>query len=324
MSKKVLLSGIKPTGNLHVANYFGAMKQFVDLQDEYDTYISIVNYHAMTTVHNGELLKKLTFEAVVDHLAIGLDPEKATLFVQSDIEGLTELTWIFNTLITVPYLERAHAYKDKIAKGIEPSVALFDYPVLMASDILAMNPDVIPVGEDQRQHIEIAREIARKFNNQYGEIFGEPKEMIMENVAVVPGIDGEKMSKSYGNTIPLFATDEEIRSQVAKIVTDSTPVGEAVDVEKDNVFALHKLFSADILDELKNRYEKGDIGHKESKDILAENIIKFVTPFRNKREELMNNPDYVHEVLEKGAEKANKKVKEVLEKVREVTGIKYK
>ena len=247
-SKKILLSGIQPSGVLHIGNYFGAMKQFVLLEEEFDTYISIVNYHALTSNTPQSLLIESTKNAILDHLAIGLNPE--SIFLQSDIPEVTELAWIFNNLITVPYLSRAVAYKEKVDKGLEATVGLFDYPVLMAADILIMDADVVPVGQDQKQHVEIARDIAEKFNNRYGELFTLPKPRILKEVAVVPGIDGQKMSKSYGNTIPLFAEDDEIERLVMRIVTDSKGEKEEKDPDKDTVFALHALFSADEIDEI--------------------------------------------------------------------------
>ena len=270
--KKIALSGVKPTGRPHLGNYFGAMKQFVDMQDEYDVHIFIAEYHAMTTMQNAEALKSSIEELILDYLAIGLDPEKVTLYRQSDIPELTELTWIFNCLVTVPWLERAHAFKDRTAKGIEASVGLFDYPILMASDILLPEADMVPVGRDQIQHIEMTREIARKFNNSYGETFKEPKEYVIDTVAIVPGTDGEKMSKSYGNTIPLFGSDKEIKKAIMGIVTDSKTPEEAKNPEACNIFALHKLITPEPqLSEIRRGYEEGGLGYGESKKILLEN-----------------------------------------------------
>ncbi|MEX2405203.1 MAG: tryptophan--tRNA ligase, partial [Candidatus Paceibacterota bacterium] len=302
---KTLLSGIQPTGRPHIGNYFGAMKQFVDLAEKYDSYIFIAEYHALTTIHDREQLRTNIFDLIADYLAIGLDPEEITLYRQSAVPEVTELTWIFNTLITVPFLERAHAYKDKVAKGIEPTMGLFNYPVLMAADILLVDADVVPVGEDQRQHVEIAREIARKFNHQFGETFKEPQELIQDTVAVVPGIDGQKMSKSYNNDIPLFASDEELEKAVMSIVTDSAAVEEEKDPEKDNVFALHKLFTSEgELEKVREGYEKGGLSYGESKKILLGNMKEFITPLRARREEIISDRDYVLGVLEEGGKKA--------------------
>src|SRR3989344_3313405 len=318
-NKKTLLSGIQPSGTLHIGNYFGAMKQFVDLQNEYDTYISVVNYHAMTSVQDKDTLQRNTENVVLDHLAIGLRPE--TLFLQSSIPEVTELAWIFNTLITMPYLSRAVAYKEKVDKGLEATVGLFDYPVLMAADILIMDADIVPVGQDQKQHVEIARDIAEKFNTRYGETFILPKEHIMEQVAVVPGIDGQKMSKSYGNTIPLFANDEEIKTLVMKIVTDSKGTGDPKDPNKDVVFALHRLFSENELKGLEERYRNGTIGYKESKELLIKNMQAFIAPLRARREELVAEGKSISEHLALGIARAQKKAREKMEIVREKVGL---
>ena len=311
--KKILLSGIQPSGRLHIGNYFGAMKQFVELQDTYDTNISIVNYHALTTVGDANKLKEDTIGAVIDHLAVGLDPKKVTLFLQSDIPQLTELAWIFNTLITVPYLSRAVAYKDKVAQGIEASVGLFYYPVLMAADILLPQADIVPVGADQKQHVEIARDIASKFNQKYGDTFVLPEALIQEAVAVVPGIDGRKMSKSYNNTIPLFASKDEIVKQVMTIVTDSS--GE----RPENVYAIHKLFKEES--ELEKLYEENTGNYKILKEALIEDIDVYIIPFRNKREELEKNRDAIIEILKKGGEKIRNEAEEKMKEIRKRIGI---
>ena len=317
MAKKRLLSGIRASGTLHVGNYLGALKQFVDLQDEYEAFVFVANYHSLTTLKDPKVLKENTINVVKDYLAVGLDPDKVVLYTQTDILEVTELAWIFSTLTTMPYLMRAHAYKDAEAKNKEINVGAFNYPMLMAADILIVDADVVPVGKDQQQHVEITRDTAQKFNNAYGETFKLPKGLIPEEVAVVPGIDGNKMAKSEGNIIPLFGSDDEIRGQVAKIVTDSKGVDDPKDPKNDNVFALHKLFSKDQLPEIEKRYRDGEMGHKESKDILAENIIKMVTPMREKRESITDED--VMEVLKKGAEKvrpiAEAKLKDVREKV---------
>ena len=256
--KQILLSGVKPTGRPHIGNYFGAMRQFVELQNEYESFIFIPDYHGLNTVQNAKEMSDNILGVAMDFLAIGLDPKKVTLFKQSDITEHTELAWIFNTITTMPYLMRAHAYKDAEAKNKEISVGTFDYPVLMAADILMYDTDIVPVGQDQKQHVEIARDIAQKFNSTFGETFKLPKELIMESVKVVPGIDGRKMSKSYHNTIPLFATDEEIKKAVMSIPTDSRGVDEPKDIENDKVLALHKLFTVgDELNNVNEKYLKG-------------------------------------------------------------------
>ena len=323
--KKILLSGIKPTGIVHIGNYFGAMKQFVDLQDDYESYICVVNYHAMTTVQDAETLRKQTIDVALDHLAIGLDPKKVNLFVQSDVPEVAELAWIFNCITTMPYLMRAHAYKDMVAKNKEPNVGLFDYPMLMAADILIQDADVVPVGADQKQHVEYARDTAEKFNRVFKkEIFKLPEPLIQSNVATVVGTDGRKMSKSYGNVISLFSSDDEIKKAVMSIPTDSKTVEEAKDPEECKVFALHKLFAGDKLPEIEKKYQEGGMGYKESKDILIENVISFIKPLREKREELAKDPDYVLNVLKEGGNNARARAKEKMNAVRACTGINYK
>ncbi len=313
MTKKTLLSGIQPTGAPHIGNYFGMMKQVIDLQDDYETYGMIVNYHALTTVSDAKTLLENTHEVILDFLGAGLDPEKVILFKQSDVPEHAELTWIFNCLVTMPWLSRAHAFKDKTDKGIEASVGLFDYPILMSADILLYDTEVVPVGEDQRQHVEMAREIARKFNANYGEIFKEPTEMIKSEVAIVPGIDGQKMSKSYKNTIPLFGTDEEITKAVMSIVTDS-----GSDVPT-NVYAIHKLFKTES--ELAPIYEEHKGKYKALKDALLSDILAFVTPMRERRAYYESQPELVAEILRKGGEKAKAKAEAKMKVVRSTVGL---
>jgi len=319
--EKTLLSGVKPTGRPHVGNYFGAMKQFVELQESYKAYVMIADLHALTSVNDAKILKQDTLDLAIDYLAIGLDPEKVILFKQSDVPEHAELTWIFNCLTTMPYLARAHAFKDAEAKNKEVNVGLFDYPLLMAADILLYSPDAVPVGQDQKQHVEIARDTAEKFNRIFGETFKMPEPLILEDVKTVPGLDGQKMSKSYGNTIPLFAEPEEIKKLVMSIVTDSKGVEEAKNPEEDNVFALHKLFSEKDLPELRRRYEEGGIGYKESKEILAENIINYLAPLRERRKAIAADPDQVIQILKAGAEKAGAVAKIKMKEVREKVGI---
>jgi tryptophanyl-tRNA synthetase len=284
--KKRMLSGIKPTGAPHLGNYFGAMKQFVDLQNQdYEVFAFIANYHAFIGVHNAQDLSRYTIDTVKDFIGIGLDPDKICLFLQSDIQVHTELNWIFNCLVTMPYMERCHAYKDSLANGKEATVGLFDYPVLMAADILLYSPDVVPVGQDQKQHIEYARDIAGKFNNTFGEIFKMPADYILENVGVVPGIDGRKMSKSYKNHIPLFATDEEIVKLCMSIVTDAANVGDKKDPETNNIFNIYKLVAnKEDVQNFRAKLENGGVGYGDLKKELAQKIIEFVKPMREKGE----------------------------------------
>lgn len=320
-AKKILLSGVQPSGILHIGNYFGALKQFVDLQDTYAANIFVANYHALTTVQDKELLERYTLDTVIDYLAIGLDPAKTTLFLQSDVPEVTELTWIFNTLVTVPYLQRAHSYKDKTAKGIEASVGLFDYPILMAADILLPDADVVPVGQDQKQHVEYARDIAEKFNNVYGQTFKIPEPIILQNVAVVLGTDGQKMSKSYNNTIPLFATRDEIQKAVMSIPTDSQPIDAQKDPEKDLVYQFHKLFAGEKLAEIERGYREGGLGYAHSKKMLIDEIDAFITPLREKRAEIAADEKWIKDILREGGKKARAHAQEKMFEVRQKIGL---
>jgi tryptophanyl-tRNA synthetase len=320
-NKKILLSGIKPTGRPHIGNYFGAMKQFVEMQDDYKAYVFIADYHALTTLQDATQMSRGILDLAIDYLAVGLDPKKVTLFKQSDVPEHTELGWIFNCITTVPYLSRAHAYKDATAKGQEVSVGTFDYPMLMAADILLYDTDVVPVGRDQKQHVEYARDTAEKFNRLFGETFKLPEPLILAEVETVPGNDGRKMSKSYGNHLPLFSTDEEIKKFVMSIKTDSKGVEEPKNPDEDLVFALHKLVSSDQLPELRKRYEEGGIGYKESKDILVENLIKLIAPLRAKREAIADNYEQVLQILKNGANEAHEVTKLKMAEIRKKVGV---
>lgn len=322
MTKKILLSGIKPTGRPHIGNYFGMMKQMVDLQDEYSSFPFIPDYHALTSVQSAEDMKNDTIGVVMDLLAIGLDPEKVNLFKQSDVPQVTELAWIFNCITTMPYLMRAHAFKDSEAKNKDINVGVFDYPILMAADILIQDTDVVPVGKDQQQHVEMARDIAEKFNRIFGETFKLPESKLVAGVEVVLGTDGQKMSKSYGNTIGLFAEDEEIQKAVMSIPTDSKGVEESKDPEECNIFSLHNLFAnEDELGEIRKRYVEGGMGYKESKDILVKNIQDFIRPLREKRIEIAKDPEKVLEILKKGGEVAQQRAEEKMVDVRKKIGL---
>ncbi len=314
MAKKILLSGIQPTAKPHIGNYFGAMRQFVDLQSEYESYVFIADLHALTTVKDKKQLEENTLGVILDYMAIGLDPKNVTLYKQSDVPQVTELAWIFNCLTTVPYLERAHAYKDAIANGKESSVGLFTYPLLMAADILIQDADVVPVGQDQKQHVEIARDTAEKFNNAFGDVFKLPLPMIPAEVAVVPGTDGRKMSKSYGNTIPLFATDEEIEKAVMSIVTDS-----GSDIPT-NVYAIHSLLRDKT--ELDSLYAEHKGQYKKLKELLIEDLKVFIKPMRDRRQALEEDKEAVLEVLKAGGKVARERAEQKMEKVRELVGLK--
>jgi tryptophanyl-tRNA synthetase len=323
--EKIVLSGIKPTGQPHIGNYFGAMKQFVDLQEKYDeSLFFIADYHALNTLHNADEMRQNIFEVALDYLAIGLDPKKVTIFKQSDIPQHAELAVIFNAITTMPYLMRAHAFKDAQARNKEISVGTFDYPMLMAADILIYNTDAVPVGQDQKQHLEIARDTAEKFNHTFGDEFKLPKPIILESVAVVPGIDGQKMSKSYNNTIPLFAEDDEIKKAVMSIVTDSKSPEEAKNPEEDNIFALHKLFSTDQLEDIEKRYKEGGMGYKESKEILVENVKKFIAPLRERRKELEKDRDSIIKMLKENGKNMRERAEKKMQSVREKVGVSLK
>ena len=327
-SKKILLSGVKPTGTVHIGNYFGAMKQFVDLQNEYESYVFIADYHAMTTVQDKAKMSQGIIDVALDYLAIGLDPKKVVLFKQSDVPQVHELNWIFNCITTMPYLMRAHAYKDAEAKNKEINVGIFDYPLLMAADILLQDADVVPVGQDQKQHVEYARDTAQKFNNTFCEgksdsgIFKLPEPLILKAVDVVPGTDGRKMSKSYGNVIPLFATFDEIKKAVMNIPTDSKGVAEPKDIETNHIYNIHKL----LLNEaertvLTAKYTNGGMGYKEAKDSLIEALEAFIKPMRERRAMLANDLDTVFDILKEGGRRAALRAEKKMEKVREAVGV---
>ena len=320
--KKRLLSGIQPSGTIHLGNYFGAIKQFVDLQNDYDSFVFIADLHAITTIQNKAELSKNIIDVALDYLACGLDPKKVCLFKQSDVTEVTELAWYFNCITTMPFLERATAYKDAHMKVKEINVGLFDYPILMAADILIYDSKVVPVGQDQKQHVEYARDTAQKFNNIFGETFIIPEALIMKEVAIIPGVDGRKMSKSYKNTIPLFGTDEEIKKTVMKIVTDSKTPEESKDPETCNIFALHKLFlNENDLKNLRNKYTHGGLSYKESKEMLYEEIINLIKPMRERREMYAKDLDKVRDILKNGAEKAKIKALEKMKIIRDKVGV---
>lgn len=311
MNKKRLLTGLQSSGALHIGNYFGALQPFLKVYNQYESYLMVADYHALTSVRDPELLRQNTLNVVRDYLAIGVEPEKVVIFRQSDNQDHMELGWIMNCMVTVPFLMQAHSYKDKVAKGIEPNAGLFTYPMLQAADIALYETDIVPVGEDQRQHIEYAREAVAKFNRAYGEILREPKEMILNSVGVVPGTDGQKMSKSYGNTIPLFGTKEEIEKAVMTIVTDSA--GE----KPANVYAIHSLLkSTDELDPIYDAH-KGRYG--DLKKMLIADLEAMIAPMREKRAGISD--DYVKEVLAEGVKKAKKVSGETLKHVRDAIGI---
>ncbi|MEY2640975.1 MAG: hypothetical protein RL150_368 [Candidatus Parcubacteria bacterium] len=322
MAKPILLSGVKATGDPHIGNYFGAIKQFVDMQHDYDTHVFIPDLHSLTSVKDRAQLEHNIFETMLTYLAAGLDPKRVTFFKQSDVPQVTELTWMFNCLTTMPYLMRAHAFKDAEAKNKEINVGIFDYPVLMAADILLPGAAIVPVGKDQEQHVEIARDIAEKFNRTYGDTFSLPKALIKEDVAVVPGTDGQKMSKSYGNVISLFATDDEIDKLVATIPTDSTPVDAPKNPDTSNIFNIHKL----LLDEagvaaLRKRYETPGMSYKDAKDALKQDLKAFIAPFRERRAYWEKNRGKVLKILKKGGAKMHKRAEATMRDIRTKVGL---
>ncbi len=319
-----LLTGIQPSGDLHIGNYFGSIRPMIAEQENHEVFAFIANYHAMTTVNDGKRLSELTMQAATDFLALGMDPERSTFWVQSDVKEVLELYWILSSFTPMGLLERAHSYKDKTAKGIAANHSLFSYPVLMAADILLFNSQIVPVGKDQIQHVEIARDIAIKFNNEYGDILTLPEYRVDENVATVPGVDGQKMSKSYGNTINIFGEEKKQQKVIKKIVTESVPMEEPKEFEGCNIYNIAKLF----LDEekkiaLQQRYKQGGEGHGHFKLYLAEVIWEYYAPYREKRAYYEANQDEVRAILNKGADKARETALEVMEKVRSATGVRY-
>lgn len=317
-----ILSGIQPSGKLHIGNYFGMMKPALELQHEGDAYLFIANYHALTSVTDGDYLREATIDVALDFLACGLDPAKTVFFRQSDVPEVTELTWLLATVTPMGLLERCHSYKDKLAKGIPASHALFSYPVLMAADILAVQSEVVPVGRDQKQHVEVTRDIAIKFNQRFGEIFTIPAPSIRDDVAVVPGIDGQKMSKSYDNHIELFGGPKATKKRVMQIVTDSTPLEDPKSPDSCNVFALYRLFtSAEEQAEMAAQYRAGGFGYGHAKKALLEVMERELGPKRERREALAKDLDYVHDVLRDGGRKAREVARATLDHARAATGL---
>ena len=317
-----VLSGIQPTGRFHWGNYFGAISQYIALQENDQAFYFIADLHALTTVRDPALLSDLTQHAAVDLLALGLDPQHATLFRQSDVPEVTELTWILMTLTQMSLLEKCHAYKDKRARGLAADAGLFTYPVLMAADILLYDSDVVPVGVDQVQHIEVTRDLAQRFNTTYSEALRLPEARVLDQSAKVPGVDGEKMSKSYGNVIELFETPKRTRKKIMSIKTDSTPVEESKDPETCSVFALHRLFCDESQsDALANRYRAGGMGYGDAKQQLFDVSMEFFAAARERREKLESDPDYISDVLATGARTAREKGREVLDRVQSACGL---
>ena len=318
-----VLSGIQPSGKLHLGNYFGMMKPALELQDRMEeTFLFIADYHALTTVQDAETMRGATAGVALDFLACGLDPVKTVFYRQSDVPQVHELAWLLSIVTPVGLLERCHSFKDKIARGIPASHGLFAYPVLMAADILAVQSDVVPVGQDQKQHVEVTRDLAIKFNNRFGDTFKIPEPVIKEEVAVVPGIDGQKMSKSYNNSIELFLPEKELRKACMRIVTDSRSVADSKDPDRCNVFALYRLFAPEAdCARMAGRYRQGGVGYGEVKKALADLVWAHFAKARARREELLANPGEVDRILREGAEKARRVIEPTLRKARAAVGL---
>jgi len=317
-----VLTGIQASGKLHLGNYFGAMKPMIDLQEEHELFTFIANYHSLTTSKDAATLRQYSIDAAVDYLSIGINPEKTTFWMQSHSPEVLELYWILSKFTPMGLLERAHSYKDKVAKGISANHALFSYPVLMAADILMLDTEQVPVGKDQIQHVEMTRDIATKFNNEYGDIFTLPEHLVQEHLATIPGIDGQKMSKSYDNGIDLFMDEKALQKRCNKIISSSTPLGEPIDWEEDNVFALASLFLSprDKL-ELQFRYHSGKEGYGHFKQYLKELIWEELGEAREKREYYLSHIDEVHDILSDGAKKTRAIAQAKMEQVKAAIGL---
>jgi tryptophanyl-tRNA synthetase len=317
-----ILSGLQPSGALHIGNYFGMMQPAVALQAEGEALYFVADYHALTSLRNPEILQANSRRVAIDLLACGFDPDRATFFRHSDVPPVTELAWILSTVAPMGLLERATSYKDKLARGMSPNVGLFSYPILMAADILIYDSDVVPVGKDQKQHIEITRDLAVKMNETYGQIFKLPEARIKPATETVPGIDGQKMSKSYGNNIDIFGDEKEMRKRVMSIVTDSL----AVDVPKDpatsTIFKLYSLVaSKDEIAEMRERFVKGGTGYGDFKKQLFEKLWEYFAPMRKRREEILKDKSYIDDVLSRGASRANEIANQVMDRVRKAVGL---
>jgi tryptophanyl-tRNA synthetase len=318
-----VLSGIQPTGRFHWGNYFGAIRQYIALQNEEQAYYFIANLHALTTVRDPEELRELTLDAAIDLLALGLNPEKAVLYVQSDVPEVSELCWLLMTGAPLGLLERCHAYKDKKAKGLTADAGLFTYPVLMAADILAYDSDTVPVGQDQDQHLEVCRDLAQSWNHHFGQTFVLPKALIIEATAKVPGIDGEKMSKSYNNTLEIFEDPRAQRKKIMRITTDSRPMEQPKEPESDHLFQLYSLVATETeRSEMAALYRRGGFGYGEVKKALADAADRYFADARARREELAKHPKRVDEILADGASRARKKAAEVLLRAQRACGVK--
>lgn len=318
-----VLSGIQPSGRLHIGNYFGAIQQYLQLQDEHDCFFFMANYHALTSIRDGEQMHRQTLDLAADYLALGLDPDRATIFAQSDVPEVTELTWFLTTITPMGLLERCHAYKDKLEQGMAPEHGLFAYPVLMASDILIYDSDLVPVGQDQKQHVEVTRDLAQRFNNTYGEgLLKVPEARILRSTATVPGIDGQKMSKSYDNTVCIFDPKEDVRKRIMSIITDSTPLEEPKEPEECSVYAMFSLFADEAeKKEMAERYRAGGLGYGDVKKEVFARFMEHFGDARQRRQELSENMDYVVDVLKEGAKRARGIAKQTVARVRKACGV---
>lgn len=322
--KKRILSGIQPSGQLHLGNYAGAIRQFVQMQGEYEVFVFVASYHALTSTRDPEQLRANIRQIVIDYIAFGLDPKQANIYLQHDVPQVTELTWILGCCCPKSMMDKATSYKDKVARGLSASIGLYTYPILQAADILSVDPDLVPVGEDQKQHIEITRDLAQRFNNEYGEVFKIPEHRIPPDAGVLPGIDGEKMSKSYGNTIDPFLPEKKLRKLINKIVTDSTPVEDPKEPESCTVYKIFKGLAGSEdqrTEDLAAKYRAGGMGYGHAKKVLADLILDHFGPARQLRKKLMADPGYVDQVLADGAAAARQKVAAVTERTRKAVGL---
>jgi tryptophanyl-tRNA synthetase len=316
------LSGIQPTGILHIGNYFGMMRPAIALQAESETFYFIADYHALTTIDNPEALRANSRRVALDFLACGLDPDRKALFRQSDVPQVTELAWILSTVTPKALLERATSYKDKIARGLPASAGLFNYPVLMAADILIYDSDLVPVGKDQKQHLEMTRDMAQKFNETFGDVFKLPEPHIQPATETVPGIDGQKMSKSYGNTIDIFGEEKETRKRIMSIVTDSSAVEAPKDADSSSIFQLYSLFATkEEIAAMREAFQRGGTGYGEFKKQLFAKLWEYFEPMRKRREEILSDPNYIDGVLARGAQRANEEADKVMARVRDAVGL---
>ena len=323
MSGKRILTGIQSSGTLHLGNYFGTMRQSLEMQDDNECFYFIANFHSLTSMPEPALLRERTFNVALDFLACGLNPEKTVFFRQSDVPIVQTLSWILSCICPVGLLERCHSYKEKLAHGLEANHGLLAYPVLMAADILLYDTQLVPVGKDQKQHLEVTRDLAIRFNNRYGEdLLVVPDAIIQEEVAVVPGLDGQKMSKSYGNTIDIFGEGKPVRSKFMKIVTDSTPMQDPKDPEQCNVFALYKLMATpEEQVELRERYLAGGMGYGHAKEVLYQKYSEYFAEMRERRKKLQEKPQLLEDILQDGATRARKVAQKTMNRILEAVGL---